>query len=759
MKTILAPKAGFCFGVKRALDLAMKTARETNKKIYTLGPLIHNPQVVEDLSRKGIKVVKEISEIPDGVVIIRSHGVGPEIFSKADEFGLQVVDATCPFVKKAQELAKELNEQGFQVVVVGDREHPEVTGIIGWTGQQAIVIETPEQAEKLQPFKKIGIISQTTQPAENFQQIVEVLQDKAEEVKVYNTICNATKDRQDAAVDLARKVDVMIVIGGKNSANTQKLARLCANTGTKTYHIETADEIKRQWLTGAKLIGITAGASTPDWVIEEVKSCMEEITNQESEKRELEEALAVREFHRGDIIKGTVVQIGEDEVLVDVGGKSEGVIPLREISCCDTRSPKDMFRVGDEVEVAVISVKEDEGKILLSKRKADAEKAWDTLKEAMVNKTPVEGVVTEVVKGGLLLDVGIQGFMPASLVERGYVEDLSKYVGQTLRSRVIEVKKEAKKIILSRKAILEEEYRLKKAALWEEIAEGQVRKGIVRRLTNFGAFVDLGGIDGLLHVSEMAWYRVTHPSEILKENDEIEVFILSVDKEHEKVSLSLKKIIPNPWHNITEKYGAGQMVTGKVVRLAPFGAFVELESGVDALVHISQLSEKRIGAPAEVVSVGDEIKAKVIDVDPEKHKISLSVKEFKKEKEKAESSADYERHKAQQEEAAEPTLGESLGEDLIKEITEAVANTEPAGEVTGETETETEPKLEENVSPARENEEIPPAGDTTDKATAESEPGPEKPEVKTVVGEADKPAEEDKADTAGEDIDKPGSEA
>ncbi len=685
METILAPKAGFCFGVKRALDLAMKTARETNKKIYTLGPLIHNPQVVEDLSQKGIKVVKDLSEIPDeGVIIVRSHGVGPEIFNKANELGLQIVDATCPFVKKAQKLAKELNEQGYQVVVVGDREHPEVTGIIGWTGQQAIVIETPEQAEKLQPFKKIGIISQTTQPEENFEQIVSVLQDRAEDVKVYNTICNATKDRQDAAVELAKKVDVMIVIGGKNSANTQKLARLCANTGTRTYHIETADEIKKHWLTGKKLIGITAGASTPDWIIEEVKSYMEEITNQETEKRQLEEALAVKELHRGDIIKGTVVQVGDDEVLVDVGGKSEGVIPLREISCCELRSPREMFRIGEQVEVAVISVKDDEGKILLSKRKADAEKAWDTLKEAMLNKTPVEGFVTEVVKGGLLVDVGVQGFMPASLVERGYVEDLSKYVGEKLKALVIEVKREAKKIILSRKAVLEEEYRQKRAALWEEIEEGQVRKGIVRRLTNFGAFVDLGGIDGLLHVSEMAWYRIAHPSEILKENDEIEVFILSVDKEHEKVSLSLKKIIPSPWHNISEKYSVGQTVTGKVVRLAPFGAFVELEPGVDALVHISQLSEKRLGTPGEVVNAGEEITAKVIDIDPEKHKISLSVKELKTGKEKTESDAELKRHQAQLEETPGPTLGESLGEELKKEIAEAVERSEPANDTMDE---------------------------------------------------------------------------
>ncbi len=678
MKTILAPKAGFCFGVKRALDLAMKTAKESNMNIYTLGPLIHNPQVVEDLSRKGIQVVKDLSDIPEGVVIVRSHGVGPEIFNKAREMDLQVIDATCPFVKKAQELAKKLNEQGYQVIVVGDKEHPEVTGIIGWTGHQGIVVETPEQAQKLQPLKKIGIISQTTQPENNFNKIVSVLENKAEEIKTYNTICHATKDRQDAAVELAKKVDVMVVIGGKNSANTMKLARLCTETGTPTYHIETAGEIEMGWLSDKKIIGIAAGASTPDWIIEEVKRYMEEEINQENLQKQLEDALTIKELHKGDIVKGMVVQVRDDEVLVDVGGKSEGVIPLRECSCCDIRSPKELFKIGDEVEVAVIRVQDDEGKILLSKRKADAEKAWDILKTAMEDKTVVEGVVTEVVKGGLLVDVGVQGFLPASLVERGYVEELSKYVGEMLSALVIEVNRESRKVILSRKAILEEEYRAKRTDLWTEIEEGQVRKGKVRRLTNFGAFVDLGGIDGLLHVSEMAWFRVGHPSEILKENDEIEVFVLSVDKKSEKVSLSLKKILPSPWQDIEAKYGVGRIVSGKIVRLAPFGAFVELEPGVDALIHISQFSDRKISNPSEVVNVGDEITAKIVDLDLEKHKISMSVKQLKKDDEQAESTAELERLQKQQEETDTPTLGESLAEQTQKELAKVGQETGPA---------------------------------------------------------------------------------
>jgi small subunit ribosomal protein S1 len=673
MKTVLAPKAGFCFGVNRALDLAMKTAREHQKNIYSLGPLIHNPQVVDNLSIQGIQVVKDILDIPEGVIIVRSHGVGPDVFNKAKEMGLQIIDATCPFVKKAQELAKELSDQGYQVVVVGDKEHPEVMGILGWTGQQGMVVETPEQAENLQEINKIGVISQTTQPEENFNRIVQVLSGKAKEIKAYNTICHATRDRQDAAVRLAKQVQVMIVIGGKNSANTQKLARLCAETGTPAFHIETVGEIKQEWLAAKNIVGITAGASTPDWIIEEVKRYMEDVTQSEQEKMQLEDVLTVKEIRSGKIVKGTIVLIRDDEVLVDVGGKSEGVIPLRECSCCDLRPLNEMFNVGDEIEVAIIRVQDDEGKILLSKRKADAEKAWDELKIAMESKTPVNGVVNEVVKGGLLVDVGVQAFMPASLVERGHIEDLAKYVNQSVTVLVLEVNRQARKVILSRKAILEEEYSKKKTALWQELNEGQVRKGVVCRLTNFGAFVDLGGVDGLLHISEMAWFRVGHPSEILKENDEIEVFILSADKTNERVSLSLKKILPTPWQNVEEKYAAGKIVKGKVVRIVPFGAFVELEPGLDALVHISQISVKRIGSPSEVVNIGDEITAKVIELDVEKHKISLSIKELLKEQEKAQGQEELEKYSNSEEIAL--TLGESLPEDVQKEL-EKAAETE-----------------------------------------------------------------------------------
>ncbi len=696
MKVIPAPKAGFCFGVKRALEATLDATGGRSQPVYTLGPLIHNPQVVQELAHKGIIEADDLNEITAGTVIIRSHGVGPEIFEQAANKKLEIIDATCPFVKKAQQLARELYAQGYQVVVIGDKQHPEVTGIVGWTENTGIVVESPAEAVNLVPVDKYGVISQTTQPEENYNGIVQVLKAKGAQVRAYNTICHATRERQNEAVKLADKVDAMVVVGGKNSANTQKLARLCQNTGTPTYHIETAGELDEIDFNKMHTVGLTAGASTPNWIIEEVKSKMEEINQQknehenenerenerenehenerenehENEKKQMEEALAVKHLHRGDIVSGTVVQVRDDEVLVDVGGKSEGVVPLRECSCCDIRSPREMFKVGDEIEVMVIKVQDEEGKILLSKRKVDAEKAWEQLAELAEQEGSIEGSVTEVVKGGLLLDVGVQAFMPASLVERGYVDNLQQYIGQTLTARVIEVKREARKVILSRKVLLEESYRQSKFATWGEIEEGQVRKGTVRRLANFGAFVDIGGIDGLLHVSEMAWHRIGHPSEVLKEGDQLEVFVLSADKQTEKVSLSLKKVLPNPWANIAEKYPSGKIVDGKVVRLAPFGAFIELEPGVDGLAHISQLADKRINNPAEVLTVGQAVKTKILEFDEAKGKISLTLKGLTEEQEKAQVSAYLEKQEA----PPAPTIGEMTGAAAVSENTKTADN-------------------------------------------------------------------------------------
>ncbi|MEW6574071.1 MAG: bifunctional 4-hydroxy-3-methylbut-2-enyl diphosphate reductase/30S ribosomal protein S1 [Bacillota bacterium] len=639
MEVKRAAWAGFCFGVKRAIELALKARSENTGPLFTLGPLIHNPQVVNFLAGKGIKVIEDLAAAKEGTLIIRSHGVEPKVLAAAQESGLKVVDATCPFVTRAQQLAKDLTEQGYTVVVVGDRKHPEVKGIVGWTGGRAQVVENPEEAAKLPEYPRIGVIAQTTQPLGNFEAVVRVLRSRAgagtqtpeaykneddTEVKVFETICHAVAERQQAALELARQVEVMVVVGGFESANTQKLTRICLETGTPTYHIETAGQLKPEWFAGVRVAGLTAGASTPDWIIEEVERRMKEFGENAQEEMQ---AAEVKTLRGGDIVKGVVVEINQDEVLVDVGAKSEGVVPLRELSCCEITSPHDVVSVGDEIDVWVVKAEDSEGRIILSKGRADAEKAWGELQKAYESGTPVGGTVREVVKGGLIVNLGVRAFLPASLVERGYVENLSKYVGQKVTCKIIEFNRARKKVVLSRKAVLEEEYQQKRKDTLASIQEGSVVKGVVRRLTSFGAFVDIGGIDGLLHVSEISWHRVNHPGEVLSVGDEIEVKVVKIDWENEKVSLSRKQVVPNPWDSVEEKYPVNSLVEAKVIRLVPFGAFVELEPGVEGLIHISHFADWHVAKPEDVLTEGEKTTVRVLSVDSAGKRIRLSLRE------------------------------------------------------------------------------------------------------------------------------------
>lgn len=666
----IASKAGFCFGVKRAIELAEDTARESKGPIYTLGPLIHNPQVVASLAEMGISEINDVKDINDGTLVIRSHGVSPEVLDEAREMGINIVDATCPYVRRAQDLARELTGQGYQVVVVGDKNHPEVQGIVGWTNGKAVVVENPEEAALLNNDGEFGVIAQTTQTLENFEAVVGVIREKGVGYKVCNTICSATNQRQQAALELARDVGVMVVVGGANSANTRKLASICRKSGTATYLVETADEIDPAWFQGIECAGLTAGASTPDWIIEEVRRRMSEIEelNDQEQEEEMKDTVEVKAVRHGEILKGTVVHVGPDEVMVDIGAKSEGVIPIRELSCCEVNSPQDIVKMGDEIEVYVLKAEDNEGRLILSKEKADAEKAWVQMEEALNSGEPVEGVVRDVVKGGLLVDVGVRAFLPASLVERGYVEDLSKYLGQSITCRVIEMNRGRKKVILSRKAVLEEEYARLRQEMLENLQENQVVKGIVRRLTQFGAFVDIGGVDGLLHISEMSWHRINHPSEVVKVNDEIEVKVLRIDREKEKISLGLKQVLPNPWDTVEQKYPVDSIITAKVVRLAPFGAFLQLEPGVEGLVHISHLADRHIAKPDEVVSEGEEVNVKVLSIDTGEKRIRLSIREVMKEKQDRE----YHENTAAkaQDQADVVTIGDMVG-DLFEKKEEA----------------------------------------------------------------------------------------
>lgn len=625
MKVIQAEKAGFCFGVKRALDMAERTVQ--NSATVSLGPLIHNQQVVDRMERQGVHVINDVEEAQAGAtLIVRSHGVPPEIYQTAQSKGIQVVDATCPFVQKAQRLATEASQRG-QVIVVGDKHHPEVQGILGWAGGNALAIETVQEAQELPSYEHVSVLAQTTQPIANFQRIVEELKHHTPELTVYNTICNATEERQTVARELSKKVDVMVVVGGKNSANTRKLAAICAEE-TETHLIETADELKDNWFKGIQTAGLTAGASTPDWIIEEVKNKMTEMNEMDDNTLNMEDwADSMQKLHRGAVVTGTVVKLTPDEVFVDLGWKSEGVISRSELSVAPVTDPSEVVSVGDEIKVVVLRMENEEGNPVLSKRRADEEAAVERLEQLAESKQELQAKVTEVVKGGLLVDVGMRGFVPASQIQLGYVEDLNQFLGQTLRLRVIEFDPSKRKVILSQKVILAEEQVSKREKLFETLQEGDVVSGVVRRLADFGAFVDIGGVDGLLHVSDMAYTRIKHPSEVVKVGDEVEVQVLRVDKEHSKISLGLKQLKPSPWETVGEKYPLGAVVTGTVVRIAPFGAFVKLEDGVDGLIHISQLSEKRVAKVEDVVKVGDQVQAKVIECKPEEKRISLSIRE------------------------------------------------------------------------------------------------------------------------------------
>lgn len=630
MEIILASNAGFCFGVRAAINKGEKLIEEGKGPIATLGPLIHNPQEVSRLESLGIKSYDDIDSVQEKNVLIRTHGVAPSVYQEIEKHGHEYFDCTCPKVKRVQQIAREHAEAGYQVLILGDCKHPEVMAIVGWTNDTAIVFISLDELKSLSlEGKRICLVSQTTEKIERFEKAVECLESLSlEELVVQNTICTATRDRQSDASELAAKVDLMVVIGGYNSANTCKLVSICQDVGVATKHVETAAELQREWFEGVDKIGLTAGASTPDWIIREVIDKMEELTMEQG----LEQGYGTLEpLNLYEVVTGTVVKINSDEVMVDVGGKSEGVIPIKELSFQKDPDVEEIVKVGDEIQVMVIKMENNEGHMVLSKKRADQEKAMDTLQEKYENGEVIEAKVVSDVKGGVIVDIGARGFVPASHLDTKYVDDIKSFVGNTYRFKIIEFDSnpENRKIILSRRALLEAEEKEAREQLWDKIAEGQILKGRVQRIANFGAFVDLGGVDGLLHISEMGWGRVKQPTDVVNVGDEIEVYVLSADREKGKISLSLKKLISNPWDNAAEQFPVGTVLTGKVVRIAPFGAFVALADGVDGLVHISQISWEHIDKVEDALAIGQEVQVKVLEVDEDRKRISLSIKDLK----------------------------------------------------------------------------------------------------------------------------------
>lgn len=630
MEIILAKNAGFCFGVRQAIEKGEKLIQEHIGPLATLGPIIHNPQEVERLQALGITAYDDFDSMVEPNVLLRTHGVAPSVYEEAKAKGLNAFDCTCPKVQHVQRVAKTRADDGYQVLILGDKAHPEVISIVGWSGDTAIVFYSLEELQSLSlEGKKICLVSQTTEKLERFESAVAYLKTLSlQDLVVVNTICAATRERQSDANELAKTVDLMVVVGGYNSANTRKLFSICADSGTPTKHIEKAADIDKDWFVGIKKVGLTAGASTPDWIIREVIDKMEELTMEQG----LEQGYGTLDpLNLFDVVTGTVVKINQDDVMVDVGGKSEGVVPVRELSLQKDPVIEDIVSVGDEIQVMVIKMEDKDGHMVLSKKRADQEKAMDALQEKFDNGEIIEAKVVSDVKGGVIVDIGARGFVPASHLDTKYVEDIKAFVGNTYRFKIIEfdATPDNRKIILSRRVLLEEEEKEAREKLWATIEEGQTLKGVVQRIASFGAFIDLGGVDGLLHISEMGWGRVKQPTDVVNVGDEIEVYVLAADQQKGKISLSLKKLLSNPWDNAEERFPVGTVVHGKVVRLAPFGAFVSLEDGVDGLVHISQISWDHIEKVEDALKVGQEVDVKVLDVNKERKRISLSIKDLK----------------------------------------------------------------------------------------------------------------------------------
>lgn len=630
----VAESAGFCFGVKRAIEMAYE-AIGVEPKLYSYGQLIHNKTVTDDLASKGLQIVENLDGLTEGTLLIRSHGVGKALYDEAEAKGLKILDGTCPFVKKIHDIVHDKLAEGMGIIIVGDGTHPEVIGINGWCENAAVILEDEEAAKtkEIPEKEKYAVVVQTTFRQAKFDKILEILQDRGVNMEVHNTICSATEKRQTEAEELSKTVDKMIVIGGKNSSNTQKLVEICAKNCGNTVHIETICDLVLNNFGKDDKIGITAGASTPPAIIKEVVVTMSEAlenavqnlggSEEATFEQMLEESLVT--LHTGDVVKGTVIQVVNEEVSVNLGFKSDGIIARGEFSSDPTVIPSKTVQPGDEIEVFVVRVNDGDGNVMLSRKRIEAQKGIEEIEAAYNDKAVVTGTVTNVVKGGLIAVVnGVNVFIPSSQVSNRFIEDLSVFNGQELEFNIIEVDRVKRRFIGGRKALVEQEIAAKRAALFETIQAGSRVNGTVSRLTDFGAFVDLGGVDGLIHISEMSWGRISNPKEVLKEGQEVEVFVLDVDKEKGKISLSLKDADKNPWKLAAEKYAVGSIVEGKVVRMVPFGAFVELEPGVDGLVHISQIANKHVVKPEDELKVGEIINVKVLEVNPEQKKISLS---------------------------------------------------------------------------------------------------------------------------------------
>ncbi|MEE1038661.1 MAG: bifunctional 4-hydroxy-3-methylbut-2-enyl diphosphate reductase/30S ribosomal protein S1 [Eubacterium sp.] len=624
---IRAPHSGFCFGVKQAIETAEREAENSEKDIYTFGPLIHNTGVTDELEKKGIFIIDSLDNIePGSKVIIRSHGIGKWFYDEAESKGIEVIDATCPYVKRIHQLVFDAKAEGKQVVIVGDKNHPEVKGINGWCQDSAIILNEPEVIKA----ENIFAVAQTTIRKDLFDSVIALIEENNENVEVNNTICSATSKRQEGCKETAEQVEVMLVVGDQKSSNTKKLYEIAKKYCENTYFVDDISNLPLKETEKYNKIGVAAGASTPENAIKEVTAKMSDTIIREESMLDFMEEIekSLRLPRGGELVTGKVHQVTEKEIIVNLGCKKDGIIPLSEITVEGDQKLTDLFAEGEEITAKVLKTDDGDGTILLSKKKLEATEHWEEINKAFEDKTLIDVNVVRQVNGGVIAAYKeVQGFIPLSQLSDKFVENPAEFVGQTLTVKVSRVDARRGKAVFSHKAKLVEERQKALEEVWSNINVGDIVEGKVMRFTDYGAFVDIGGVDGLLHISEISWGKLKHPQEVLEIGQVVNVKILSMNTEKGKVSLGLKQTTPEPWTVIDENYQVGQVVKGKVVQIKEYGCFVELEPGLDGLVHISEVSHKRVSNINDELKVGDEVEAKILEIDKDRKRISLSIKE------------------------------------------------------------------------------------------------------------------------------------
>ena len=632
MKLILAKSAGFCYGVRRAVELAEETAKQGTPCVM-LGSIIHNQDVIDHLASQGLTSVERPEEVPDGsAVIIRSHGESRAVHEGLEARGVRILDATCPNVTRIHQIVAQAEERGRQPVIVGTPDHPEVRAIAGWCRHPVVLagekdLETWLSQGLERRDLPLTFVSQTTSTRKIWDGCVKKAKKECTNAEFFDTICGATSKRQEEARQLAEKCGMMVVIGDRKSSNTKRLAELCREVCTDVRLIERAEDLDLTHIPRTETIGITAGASTPAWIIKEVYNKMsDEIMEIEKSFAELLEE-SIKPINNGDKVTGTVVAITPTEIQVELGIKYPGYIPLSELSDDPNVKPEDVVKVGDEIESYVMLVSDRDCLVKLSKKRLDMVKGWEEIEAAKENETVVEGFVTEDNKGGVVVSVkGIRVFVPASQTGLPRETPMSELLKKKVRLVITEVNRARRRVVGSISKVTRAERAAAAEKVWAEIEEGKHYTGTVKSLTSYGDFVDIGGVDGMVHISELSWSRIKHPSEVVKVGDTVEVYVISADKEKKKISLGMKDHSQEPWTVFTSTYNVGDVANVRIVKLMTFGAFAEVVPGVDGLIHISQIADHRIDKPGDVLAEGDKVDVKITDIDMENKKISLSIR-------------------------------------------------------------------------------------------------------------------------------------